>query len=217
MLPLIFTLALNAPAPPAPAEGTYTYVSTMNGTTIGKTAITVKHDAGGVVLTESGGGSFNGESGTISDTLRLDETLAPAAYDESAVIDGRTMKASLAFKGNTATETGDAGSKSYDLAATGKHFVVLDFGPFSGWFAFPAQMAAWNDEPAIAIVPAMAHGIPVAPAPAPAAARPKNVPAGDQAIGVAQPVTFTVWYDPKTLVVDRVEIPVQGVVFTRQP
>jgi hypothetical protein len=221
MLALLFTLAANTagspgPAPTAPADGTYTYVSAVNGATVGKTAITVKRNADGIVLTESGGGNYEGQSGTIADTLNLDSTLAPSAYSATASFGGRTTKSTLAFKGATVSETGDAGTKTYDLAAQAKHFVVLDLGPFSGWFALPAQMTAWNNTPAIAIVPTMAQGIPITPSASTTASRPKGVPAADISIGVTTPMPFTMWYDPNTLVVDELEFPSQGVTITRE-
>jgi hypothetical protein len=216
MLALIFTLAA-VTAPATPADGTYTYVSSVNGATVGKTSITVTHASNGLVLAEKGAGSYNGESGTIEDTLSLDSTLAPSSYNASANFGDRPMKAALTFNGSSATQTGDIGTKTYDLVADAKHFVVLDIGPFSGWFALPAQMTAWNNAPALAIAPAFGHGFPLVASNQAATVRPKSVPAADDSIAVTQPVPFTVWYDPKTLLVDEVEIPTQGVVVTRQP
>jgi hypothetical protein len=215
MLPLIFTLAAIT-APATPADGTYTYVSSVNGVAVGKTSITVTHAQNGITLAEKAAGSYNGESGTIQDTLSLDNTLAPSSYNASANFGDRPMKAAVTFSGTSATQTGDIGTKTYDLVADAKHFVVLDIGPFSGWFALPAQMTAWNDAPALAISPAFGHGFPLVAGTQTPPARPKTVPASDASIAVAQPVAFTVWYDPKTLLVDEVEIPTQGVVVTRQ-
>ena len=216
MLPLIFTLAALT-APSAPADGTYTYVSTMNGTAVGKTSITVSRAPAGVVLAEKGGGSLDGQTAAFQDTLDLDNTLAPSAYNASASYGARAMKGSLTFKGATATEQGDGGTQTFDLSADAKHFVVLDLGPFSGWFALPAQMTAWNYAPVIAIAPVMGHGFPLAPTAQNDAQHPKGVPAADVSMGVKAPVAFSVWYDPKTLLVDRVDIPTQGVVITRTP
>lgn len=214
MFPLIFTLAA-VTAAVTPGDGTYTYVSHVNGAKVGTTSITVAHSSKGVMLTEKASGSYNGESGTLEDTLNLDNTLAPLSYDASASFGDRPIKADVTFKGGTATQSGDM-AKTYDLAADAKHFVVLDIGPFSGWFALPAQMTAWNNAPAIAIAPAFGHGFPLVPVPQTQAARPQGVPAGDTAFGVLQPIPFTVWYDPKTLLVDRVDLPTQGVVVSRQ-
>ncbi len=205
-------------APATPADGTYTYVSAMNGTALGKTVITVKHDAKSVVLSEQGGGTYNGQQGTVSDTLTLDPAqLSPVAYTANADLQGRPVNMALNFNGNTVTQTGDVVQRSYDLAQEAKHFVVLDMGPFSGWFALPAQMRAWNQTPATAIVPAMGSGITIAPdASAASPARPKTVPAGDASLSVSQPMPFTLWYDPKTMLVDLLEFPTQGVTVTRQ-
>ena len=218
MLPLIFTLALNAPVPSAPADGTYTYVSSMNGAPIGKTAITVKHDGGGIVLSEQGAGNYNGQQGTVKDTLTLDSALlVPTAYNATADLNGRPVNMALSFKDGDAYETGDVTQKTYDLAQDAKHFVVLDLGPFSGWFALPAQMQAWNNAPAVAIVPAVGSGITIAPDATVKPDRPKNVPSNDAAINVTSPMPFTVWYDPATMLVDVLAFPTQGVTVTRQP
>jgi hypothetical protein len=153
----------------------------------------------------------------VNDTLTLDAgQLAPTGYTMNAVVDGRALKMTLSFNGQDAHQTGDLADKTYDLAADTKHFVVLDMGPFSGWFALPAQMQAWNDAPAVAIVPAMASGIPISPDSAAKTARPQSVPASDSAISVVTPMPFTLWFDPKTLLVDRLDFPTQGVSVVRQ-
>jgi hypothetical protein len=215
MLPLIFTLALITPAP-APPDGTYTYAVTMNGTTVGKNAIAVKRDpSGSIVLSESGSGSMNGESGTIQDTLTLDPTLAPQEYSALASLgDSKAMKSLLSFKNGQAVQSGDL-NKKYDLVADAKHFVLMDFGPFTGFFALPAQMEAWNRAPVVAIVPMYGFGFPLTIDPGMRPERPANVPASDQAITFTSKVQITLWYDPRTLVVDEADVPSQGVTVKR--
>jgi hypothetical protein len=215
MLSLILAAAVAAAAP---VDGTYTYVTQFNGAQVEKTAVTVKHDPlGNVVLSESASGFMNGRSGSISDTLTLDQQLAPVGYSSLASIaDSRSMRAAVTFKNDQALQSGDV-TKTYSLAADAKHFVVLDFGPFTGYFAFPAQMQAWNDQPVIAIVPLYAQGVPIAVDKSIVADRPKGVPAADAQISVKNPVEFTVWYDPKTLVVDEMDVPSEGVIVTRRP
>ena len=213
MLPLI----LAAVVATTPADGTYTYAMSLNGAQVETTAVTVKHDPSGkLVLSESATGNMNGRSGEVSDTLTLDQTLAPLGYSANASIaDSRSMQSSLAFKGAQATQTGDV-TKTYALAADAKHFVVLDFGPFAGYFALPAQMQAWNDQPVLAIVPMYAQGVPIAVDKSLTPERPKNVPASDVQISVKSPLQFTLWYDPTTLVVDEMDVPTEGVLVTRQ-
>jgi|SRR5579884_850750 len=215
MLPLIFTLALVTP-PPAPPDGTYTYAVTMNGATVGKNAIAVKRDpSGSIVLSETGSGSMNGQSGTIQDTLTLDPTLAPVAYNALASLgDSKAMKSTLSFKGAQALQSGDL-TKKYDLAADAKHFVLMDLGPFTGFFALPAQMQAWSDQPVIAIVPMYGQGIPLTVDTAAKPSRPANVPAADQPMTLSSMLQITLWYNPATLVVDEVDVPSQGVTVKR--
>lgn len=215
MLSLILAAAI---ATPAPADGTYTYVMSLNGSQVLKSAVTVKHDlTGNIVLSESGSGTLNGRSGSISDTLTLDQQLAPLGYSALASLaDSRSMQSSLAFKNGQALQSGDV-TKSYDLAADAKHFIVLDFGPFTGYFALPAQMQAWNDSPVFAIMPMYAQGMPISIDKSITPDRPKTVPSADAQLSVKSPVEFTVWYDPKTLVVDEMDVPSEGVSVTRLP
>jgi hypothetical protein len=217
MLSLILTLAVITPAP-TPPDGTYSYVSMMNGTPIGKTAITVKHDpSGSVVLAEKGSGSMNGQSGSVEDTLTLDPALAPTAYSALASLgDSKAMKSTLSFNGSQATQSGDV-NKKYDLVANAKHFVLMDFGPFTGFFALPAQMQAWNKPPVIAIVPMYGHSFPLSIDVTLKPDRPAGVPPSDAAISFSNLVQLTLWYDPKTLVVDEVDVPSQGVTVKRTP
>jgi hypothetical protein len=213
MLPLILAATVAAAAP---AAGTYTYAMSLNGAQVEKTAVTVKYDpTGRIVLSESATGNMNGRSGEVSDTLTLDQTLAPLGYSANASIaDSRQMQSNLAFKDSQATQTGDV-TKTYDLAADAKHFVVLDFGPFAGWFALPAQMQAWNFQPVLAIVPLYAQGVPIAIDKSLTPARPKSVPATDVQLSVKNPMQFTIWYDPKTLVIDEMDVPSEGLYVTR--
>lgn len=213
MLSLILAAVINAPAP---AEGTYTYVTSMNGAQIEKTAVTVKRDAAGnVVLSESATGNMNGRSAAIDDTLTLDSGLAPLGYSaQASIADSRSMRTALAFKNGEATQSGDV-TKTYALVADAKQFVVLDFGPFTGYFMFPAQMLAWNNPPVIAIVPMYAQGVPITVDKSVMPGRPKSVPPADVHLSVSSPVQFTMWYDPKTLVVDEMNVPAEGVEVTR--
>jgi hypothetical protein len=213
MLSLILAAVMSSPIP---ADGTYTYVMSLNGSQVEKTAVTVKHDpAGNIVLTEAGSGQLNGRSGSIGDTLTLDASLAPVGYSaQASIADSRSMKTAVVFKGEQATQTGDV-NKTYDLAADAKHFVVLDFGPFTGYFAFPAQMQAWKNPPVIAIVPMYAQGVPLTVDKTAVPEHPKTVPANDIALVVSSPVQFTMWYDAKTLVIDEMDIPSEGVTVTR--
>jgi hypothetical protein len=213
MLSLMLAAVVNVAAP---ASGTYTYVMSLNGAQVGTSAVTVKRDAlGNVVLSETESGSMGGRSGGIDDTLTLDPTLSPVHYLANASIaDSRDMKSVLTFKRGEALQSGDV-DKTYPLGADDSHFVIFDFGPFTGYVAFPAQMLAWNDQPVTAIVPMYAQSWPITIDKSAAEPRPKNVPGTDVAISISRPVALTMWYDPRTLIVDELDVPSEGAVVIR--
>ena len=201
----------------APADGTYKYVSTMNGSEIARTTIALKHTAQGVQLTENGAGSMNGQSGSVEDTFTLDERLAPSSYvADASVADSRNMKSTIAFSGSQAKQGGDV-TKTYALGGASKHFVLMDVGPFSGFFMIPAQMRAWKNASVTAIVPNFGHSFVLAPDAALKPDRPAGLPASDQAYSFSSMVQLTLWYDPRTLLVDEVDVPTQGLVVRRLP
>jgi hypothetical protein len=207
-----------AAATAAPPDGTYAYVSTMNGAGIGKTAIAVTRNAAGdVVVSENGSANLNGQDGSVQDTLTLGPGLAPSSYNALASIaDSRSMRSTLFFSGEQAKQSGDV-SKTYALTPGAQHFVLMDFGPFSGFFVLPAQMRAWNDRPVTAIVPLYAQSFGIAPDAAAAPKRPDGVPASDREITFNSMLTITLWYDPQSLVVDEVDIPSEGLIVKREP
>lgn len=210
----MFSALLLAAAISAPASGTYSYVSTMNGSEIGRTKITLAQTAQGLTLTENGAGNMNGQSGTVSDTLTLDSALRPLTYSSDAsVADSRNMRATITFDGTTAKQTGDV-EKNYSLIGSAKHFVLLDIGPFSGFFMMPAQIHAWNDQPVTAIVPNFAHSTVLAPESS-KPARPSDVPAADAAYAFNSMVAIAIWYNPRTMIVDQVDVPADGLIVKR--
>ncbi len=214
MLALVFVLAA-ATVPATPADGAYTYSVSIGGASAGKTTIQLTHTPAGVQVTESASASYGGADFAGSATLNLDGTLAPASYMAVYRPPGHTVHAALAFKGNTATETADNGSMSYTLGANTKNFAVLDGTMFAGFFILPAQLRAWNTQSFTGVSPMFGRGAAIALDAALKADRPKDVPAADVPLSVSDPVEFTLWYDPATLVVDELVVPQQDAIYAR--
>jgi hypothetical protein len=42
--------------------------------------------------------------------------------------------------------------------------------------------------------------------------KPSGVPAADAGVGIASPVSFSVWFDPRTGIVDEIDVPSQSLV-----
>lgn len=219
-----------APNPPvmavAPPNGTYTYLSNLNGQSIGKTTITVARSDSPIdalTLSENSGGSYNGQSASAVAKMTLDATLLPTSYAATYSFMGPPIHAALAFNGAQANETSDRGSKSFALAARTSRFVVLDGELFAGYFLVPAQMTSWKDAPATAVAPMFGQATTLTALPPPATLlRPSGVPASDAAFygGVIAPgageVNFVEWYDPGTFLVDELDMPAQHVTVVRQ-
>jgi hypothetical protein len=214
MLPLMFLLAA-ATAPVAPADGTYTYTISVAGANTGKTAITMTRTPAGVQVAESANGTLGGSDFAATSTLALDATLAPASYAAVYNPPGRTIHAAVVFNGGTASETADNGALKFNLGPGTKHFVVLDGTLFSGFFILPAQLQAWSTPPVTAVSPMFGRGGAIAVDAALKADRPKGIPSTDVALSVSDPVEFTLWYDPVTLIVDQLDVPQQSASYVR--
>lgn len=214
MLALVFVLAA-AGTPAMPADGAYSYAVSVGGAPAGKTTIRLMHTPGGVQLTESASASYGGADFAGSATLDLDANLAPTSYAAVYNPPGRTVHAALVFDGKTANETGDNGSSAFALDANTKNFAVLDGTLFAGFFMLPAQLRAWNAQSVTAVSPMFGHGGAVALDAALKPDHPKDVPAADVPLSVSDPVAFTLWYDPSTLVVDELVVPQQDATYAR--
>ncbi len=214
MLALVFVVAA-ATAPATPADGAYTYAVSVGGASAGKTTIQLTHTSGGVQLTETASASYNGAEFSGTSTLNLDGSLAPASYTAVYSPPGHTVHTALAFKGNTANETADNGNMAFTLGASTKNFAVLDGTMFAGFFILPAQLRAWNAQSFTAVSPMFGHGGAIALDAALKPDRPKDVPAADVPLSVSDPVEFTLWYDPATLVVDELVVPQQDATYAR--
>lgn len=216
MLPLMFTLALDSAVPAAPADGTYTYVSTVAKRGSGQTDVTVKRDASSLLLTERSSGKSDMVSGSGTAALTLDAQLAPSAYQATYSFGGAPVTVKMAFDGAKATEQSAQGSVDYGLGSTARHFVVVDGVMLSGYLALPAQMNAWQDAAVMGIVPMIGKSYPLAIDATANPARPASVPANDRLLAFSQPVAFAIWFDPSTLVVDEIDVPSQQATIVRR-
>lgn len=214
MFALILWIAA-ATIPAAPADGTYNYVVTVGGAAAGKTAVTISHTPSGVQLVESASADYQGSTFAGTATMMLDSILAPSGYAAVYSPPGRTIHAGVNFNGSSASETSDNGGVKIDLGRDSKHFVILDGTMFSGYFILPSQLRVWGNTPVTAVVPMFGSSTGIAADAALKPDRPKSVPAGDAVLSVSDPVAFTLWYDPATLVVDELDVPAQSATFER--
>ncbi|MDQ2681000.1 MAG: hypothetical protein M3Y21_08275 [Candidatus Eremiobacteraeota bacterium] len=218
MLPLILTLALNGSAPVTPADGTYTYSSSLSGQKLGTTTLTVKHSATGLSVEESASATIAGQAVAATTTQVVNSQLTPTSYDANYNNAGQKLHAALSFANGSAKQTSDVAqlsNKSYDLTANAKGFVIIDGALVGGFFLLPAQMAQVSGGPVIGIAPVYGQAFPISADTTAKPARPAAVPATDVSLSVGSPVPFTEWYDPKTMLFDELDVPSQNIIITR--
>jgi hypothetical protein len=217
MFGLILASTLIAAAPPSIAPGTYTYNATLSGAKVGTSTLTVKAVNGNTEIDEHASGAVAGAGASANATLLLGNDLAPTSYQLTGTNNGSPVKDGATIANGTASVTTVRGqSQSIDLLASTKHFVVVDLGVFAGFLPLPAQMRAWDNAPALAVVPSLGQSVALVPSSAAAPARPAAVPAADQSLSFDGQAPFTIWYDPTTNVPDEIDVTSQGIVVTRQ-
>lgn len=216
MYSLIFALAAATAAPAVPPDGSYTYVSTIPGRGTGQTSVRVSHDGTSVVLDESASGSSDSISGNGTAKMTLDAALTPTSYRATYTFGGSPSDVNVTFNASNATETAAAGTQTFPLGDVARHFVVVDGALLSGYVALPAQMRAWANGPVMGVVPMFGRAFQLAPDSTVQIQRPKTLPAADTALTFSSPVTFTIWFDPNSLVVDEIDVPSQNATIVRK-
>ncbi len=200
-----------------PAQGTYRYTASLNGQSVGQWAVNVKRDGIGTEIDESSAASIGGMEASATATLMLGPDLSPTQYNGNYRMAGQTPTVTVALTPASATVVSSeiVGPRTLALGANTKHFVVIEPGLLAGLFALPAQLQTWREPAVTWISPITAQ---VQPLPAGSAAPgtpPSDVPAQDTEVSMGGQIPFTVWYDPGTMVPDKVIVPAQNAVLTR--
>jgi len=197
--------------------GTYQYVASSQGAQVGKTTVVVTRNGDGTTtITEDGAGTYQGMAGSAKATLSLAPDLTPTAYGSTIDVAGSQITPSAAFTPTGATMMGGISEGSATLAA-GHRFVVIDGGLLDGFIALPAQVAAWPGATIDLLAPVYGRSAEFGITANAAPARPQGVPANDVALSAdAGNIPLVEWYDPATMIVDRIDIPGQGLSVVRQ-
>lgn len=221
MISLISSVVLAAMAGGTifPTPGTYRYTASLNGASVGQWAVSVKRDGSATEIDETSAASLAGMQVSATAALVLGPDLAPTQYNGSYRMAGQAPAVTVALTPGSATVVGSetSGPRTLSLGANTKHFVVIEPGLLAGLFALPAQLQTWKDPAVTWVTPMTAQAQALTAAPSSAAGRPADVPSQDVAIAMGGQIPFTIWYDPSTLVPDKVIVPSQNAVLTRLP
>jgi hypothetical protein len=211
---LLLVAASSTPA--FPPQGTYSYAASMSGQPVGTWSVAVKSIPSGTEIDESSAASLAGIALSAQAALVLGSDLSPARYDGHYTTPGQSPSVNVSLTGTSATVVGlTMQPKQVSLGANTHHFVVIEPGLLAGLFVLPAQLGAWNETAVTWITPTSAQTQVLTASPNAQEPRPQGVASRDALLSIAQPIAVTIWYDPSTLVPDRIAVPSQGAVLTR--
>ena len=214
MLPFILTLALDTmPAPPA---GTYRYDALINGKAAGSSTVTVSSTPPLTKVVEVAVSHLATSDTHTNSTLLLNAALVPVSYVSTYKQQEDSMQGIVSFNGHSADVTTGGVNRTFQLGGTSKYFVVMDTATMSGLLMLPAQMRAWNDADATAIVPAVTQEAFLNVLRGVTVQRPASIPAADVSLSLQGEPPFVEWYDPAMLIVDEVDFPGQSLRIVRR-
>lgn len=188
----------------------------MSGQPVGTWSVTVKGASTGNEVDESSAASLYGIQLSARATLALNDDLSPARYDGHYTTPGQSPSVSVTLTPNSATVLGlSAQSKQVTLSPGTRHFVVVEPGLLAGLFVLPAQLGAWSENSVTWITPTSGQTQVLTVSSGAQEPRPAGVAKNDALLSIAQPIAVSIWYDPATLVPDRISVPSQGAILTR--
>jgi hypothetical protein len=212
------TAPLGAVAAPAaaPPDNTYAFSVARNGQKVGASTLTVKRVGASIAIHEIE--TFTGVTDTVDEALDP-ETLLPGSYTSSFPLTAEVgITAHLAFYSGGARETvdGTTGETDFKLESGTSHLVVIDGAMMSGFFFLPAQIKALSLTAFTALAPSRADTYDCQLDATASTTRPPAVPQADVSVTVdgTSPtgnVQFVEWYDPRSMIVDEVDVPANQV------
>lgn len=197
---IVATAPIASPSGILPS-GTYRYETSIGGTSVGGSTLLVRRTNGALEVSESA--SLAGRA-LISDRKIRTANFANLSYAADA--NGKHFV--LTFAGNEATLTG-GGQRATIAAPAGAPFLISD-NMTAGFALMPATLSVTGAKQltlaclcgVFVAVPVTVTGHPTTP--------PQGVAPGDAGVTVkVEGQTATLWYDSRTYVLDRFELPAQ--------
>src|SRR5271166_6259001 len=198
-----------------PPDGTYSYALRQGSTTVATSTVTVKRSGSviGIHESESVQDPTLGTVQVSADQSVVAESLAPLSYSVENLASGKTTTVKLAMAGSTGAfyANGERLSVPVRLLPDSQAMMVQDQTLVLSFLCLPGLVQSLKATALTQVAPTAGsiHLMRVDPAPQ---VKPSGVPAADVGVGIASPVSFTVWYDPRTGVVDEIDVPSQSLV-----
>jgi hypothetical protein len=201
----------NAPTPP---DGTYNYSIVQSGTEIGTSTLTVKHSGPNITIHET---QTMGELSFVVDETLDALTLAPESYVATYAkgTGSQTARAGFDRGGATVTFDGVAGSEEFPLTSSVRNAYVLESSIMTGFFLLPAQIRESRASQFLQVIPSLVQSMVTHVNSQAVGPRPQGTPQSDASLSIASRVNLDEWYDPNSLVLDTVSVPIQDVIIKR--
>lgn len=196
-------------------DGTYQYAFKQGSTTIGASSVAIKR-SGSVISIHENQTLTDAQLGAVqatSDESILADTLAPLSFAASYAASGKTVEVKLALSGGSGAfeRDGERLTVPVRMLMGTQAMAVEDQALVTSFIVFPALTQNAKASAFTIAVPTAARTFIMRVDPM-AATKPAGVPANDTSVSFASPVAFSIWYDPRTGVVDEIDVPSQSLV-----
>lgn len=218
MLPILFSLALEASAPAFAPAGSYTYRVFKSGDFFTSTTLVVQNGTAGPVVREASTIRSQTQDNEFNTSLAFARDLFPVSYTgtyRDRLLDQKSSS-TVVFTDRAATVTLDTESRSFPLGGSSKAFAVFDSSLFSGFFALPAQLHAIGAGDLTLLAPGQMALEHIQYIEGDHPVRPADVPASDASASFTGDIVFVEWYDPATFVPDEVILPADNITVRRK-
>jgi hypothetical protein len=198
-------------------DGTYEYMLKQGSTTVATSTVTVKRSGSvmGVHEAQAVQDPSIGPVQVSADLSVIAESLAPLTFGVDNTASGKTTSIRFAMSGNAGafSHNGQRLSVPVRMLPDTQAMIVQDQSLVLSFLGVPGLVQGLKASSLTQVVPTAGatHVMHVDPAPQ---AKPSGVPAADEGIGIASPVAFSVWFDPRTGVVDEIDVPSQSLVIS---
>jgi len=195
-------------------DGTYDFALKQGSTTVATSTVTVKRSGSvvGIHEAESVQDPTIGQVTISADESVTAEALSPLSFSGDYTASGKTTNVKLTIGPNYTGAFYANGSRlsvPVRLLPESTAMMVQDQTLVLSFLCLPGLTQSVKATTLTQAVPTAGsiHLMRVDPAPQ---VKPSGVPAPDTGVGVASPVAFSVWFDPKTGVVDEIDVPSQS-------
>jgi hypothetical protein len=201
-------------------DGTYEYTLRQGATTLATSTVTIKRSGSVISLRESqtiaepavGNVQLNADESVLADSF------TPLSFSGTTVSSGKTQEVKFAYSNNAGffTVNGERLVVPVRMIPGTQAMIIQDQTLVLSFLTLPSVLQATRANAITVAVPTASrvNAITVDAAPQ---TKPSTVPAADVAVAIAASngsTSFSVWYDPRTGVIDEIDVPSQSLVIS---